>query len=399
MRISTTQLLQQSVTTMLNQQARLSETELHIATGKKILTPSDDPAGASQAISLSANVTSMEQYIRNINFATGQLSQQENVLQQVGNSLQRIRELVIQGNNATQNDQTRRSIAVEIEGRLDELLSLANTRDASREYIFAGFQVENQPFSKQGNAFVYNGDQGQRFLQVNTGSQVAIRNSGARVFQQIPTGNGVFHTTVNPANSGNAVFAASISGNFIADDYSLVFTQVAPTDPVTYTVTGTNSGVVASGKFISGERINFNGVDLTITGEPKHGDEFIVSPSGNQDLFTTVKNIINTLNTSAIDPAGQGILHSNLGEALKNLDQAIGHMVDVRADVGVRLSNLESQSELNENFKLHLQKSLSEIQDLDYAEAISKLNMQLMALEAAQQAYIRIQGLTLFNFI
>ena len=74
-------------------------------------------------------------------------------------------------------------------------------------------------------------------------------------------------------------------------------------------------------------------------------------------------------------------------------------MREVQSDVGVRLNRIESQQSINEEFNLQLQTTLSDVQDVDFAEAISKLNLQLVALQAAQQTYVTTQGLTLFNYI
>ena len=92
-------------------------------------------------------------------------------------------------------------------------------------------------------------------------------------------------------------------------------------------------------------------------------------------------------------------MNNGMAQALQNLDQALGHVLEVRADVGVRMSQVENQLNINEDFTLQLQDSLSDIQDLDYAEAISRLNLQLTALQAAQQAYVKVQGLSLFNYL
>jgi flagellar hook-associated protein 3 FlgL len=88
-----------------------------------------------------------------------------------------------------------------------------------------------------------------------------------------------------------------------------------------------------------------------------------------------------------------------MGQALNNLDQALGHVLEIRSDVGVRLSQVDNQRSINESFTLQLQDTLSDIQDVDYAEAISRLNLQLTALQAAQQTYVKVQGLSLFNYL
>lgn len=82
-----------------------------------------------------------------------------------------------------------------------------------------------------------------------------------------------------------------------------------------------------------------------------------------------------------------------------NLDQALGNILDTRASVGSRLKTVENQRNINEDVLLQLRTTLSEIEDLDYAEAISRFNLQQTALQAAQQSYVQVQRLSLFNFI
>ena len=74
-------------------------------------------------------------------------------------------------------------------------------------------------------------------------------------------------------------------------------------------------------------------------------------------------------------------------------------MIDVRGEIGARLRALDQQESLNADFSVHLNTTLSEVRDLDYAEALSRLSQQLFGLDAAQQAFARAQKLSLFKFI
>lgn len=400
MRLSSVQIFQQGISGILDQQARLNDTQQQLATGKKILKPSDDPVAAVQIMDIQEDLELVDQYARNGDLAEGQLGFEESVLTDVGNVLQRVRELMVQANNATQTPETRNSIATEIEARLDELQALANTRDANGEYIFAGFQSDTEPFIRQGNSFSYNGDDGQRFLQLGSSTQVGVRDSGFDVFVSIPTGNGTFDVAPNAANTGNAVVGStSASGSFVPDDYVVTFSQATPSDPITYQVTDSTPAIIGSGTYVPGETITFAGASLQIDGVPADGDSFDVTPSVKQDVFTSLQAIVNDLKNSGSTSAEIAIVNNSLGQGLNNIDQALGHMLEIRADVGVRLSQVETQRNVNESFTLQLQDTLSDIQDLDYAEAISRLNLQLTALQAAQQTYVKVQGLSLFNYL
>lgn len=400
MRLSTVQIFQQGISAILDQQAKMQHTEQQLATGRRLLTPSDDPVAAVQILDITEDLAQVDQYNRNGDLAEGQLALEESVLADVGNMLQRVRELVVQANNASQSPSTRKAIATEISARLDELQALANTRDASDEFIFAGFQADTEPFVRQGNTVSYQGDDGQRFLQLASNTQVAVRDSGRDVFMAAPSGNGSFNVQADAGNGGAAVAGTrSTTGSFVADAYTVTFSQSSPTDPVTYQVVDSSAAVVSGGNYTPGDTINFAGASIRFDGTPADGDNFQVSPSVKQDLFTSIQNIVDTLNSADASAPQGAVLNTSLAQSLENMDQAIDHVLQVRADVGVRLGQVESQRNLNDNFNLQLQKTLSNTQDLDYAEAISRLNLQMTALQAAQQAYVKVQGLSLFNYL
>lgn len=401
MRISTNQLQQQGINSMLEQQGKLSKTQLQVSTGRRILTPADDPAAASQVLGLTQQKEVTAQYQANADAARARLSLEESALVGVGDLLQRVRELAVQANNAPLSNSDRASIAQEVRQRLNELLSLSNTKDGNNEYLFAGYQGLTQAFTPNAaGSFDYNGDEGQRYLQIGSNRQVAVGDSGTSVFRTIRNGNGIFTTQENAANTGTGIIdPGTVNGTFVPDTYTLAFIQVLPTDPVTYTVTGVASGLVASGTYTSGSSISFNGVQTSVTGTPANGDNFSVTPSANQDIFTTVQNFARGLETAISTPAGQAHFNNTMNRTLIDLDRSLDNVIDIRTRVGSRLNAIDSQKDFNDSFKLQLQETLSNLQDLDYAEAVSRLNLQITGLQAAQQAFVKIQGLSLFNFL
>src|SRR5688572_28088503 len=120
MRIATSQFYRQAMTAMQQQTSKLQQTQLQLTTGLKILRPSDDPSGSVKVLNLNANMGEIEQYNRNLNVAKTELSYQENILESINDSLQRVRELTLQANNPTNHDSARLSIAKEIDQRMQE---------------------------------------------------------------------------------------------------------------------------------------------------------------------------------------------------------------------------------------------------------------------------------------
>jgi flagellar hook-associated protein 3 FlgL len=397
MRVATSFFQQQWLAAYQRQQAELARTQLQVSTGQRVLRPSDDPVAAARILGLDTALERNAQYQDNADAARNRLSLEESALGGAGDLLQRVRELALQANNATQSAETRAAIAVEIRQLGDELLRIANSQDGGGQYLFAGYATKTEPFARAPTGVSYLGDQGQRLLQVGPAREIADGDPGSEVFQLIPNGNGAFVVEAAAANAGTGVQGASSvvdPTQWDGDSYSVTFTA-----PDTYEVTDSGGALVASGSYASGASIAFRGIEFTLTGGPATGDAFAVSASRNQDVFATLDRLAVALESGAADPTAVAVVNNEIARSLQDIDQAIGRMLEVRASVGARLKAIENQTGLNADFGLELTTTLSEVRDLDYAEAVSRLNLQLVGLQAAQQAYVQLQGLSLFNYL
>ena len=399
MRISSNEQFQQGIDSILDQQARLNRTQQQLATGKNVLKPSDNPAVASQLLNLSSLKAKNIQYDRNVTIARSELGLQDNALTSSSNVLQRVRELVIQANNATQSDQSRAAIADELNNLADELLQLSNTKNAASEYIFSGYDSRTPTYTKTGTGFSYQGDQGQRLIQVSEDAQLAVRDAGVDVFEGMKNGDGRFDLVTPATNTGSGLVLMTTKSDAVVDDYSITFSQASELDPIIYSVTGVESGAVATGAYSSGSTIDFNGISLSVKGTPANGDSFQVNRSERQSVFKTVQDIANSLNVELNNISKRVKLSNDLSHALYSMDQALEHIQARRTIVGNRLQTLDTRVNENADTKLRIEEQVSQLQDLDFAEAVSRLNLQSVALQAAQQSYIKIQGLSLFNYL
>jgi flagellar hook-associated protein 3 FlgL len=397
MRVSTNAIYRTGIEAIQRGQSELARTQLQMSSGKRILTPSDDPNGAVQALQLRQRIAANEQFSRNANYATTRLQQEETVLQQMGGALQRVRELTVQAANATQTDESRRAIAVELRQIRVSLVDMANSRDANGEYLFAGYRSTNRPFiNDAGGAIDYLGDTGQRFLALSPDQQVAVGDSGD-AFMTVPRGNGVFVVSPDAANTGAAWvrIAEVVDPTAItAESYTITMTTAAA-----YEVRDSSSAVVATGSWSAGQAIEFAGRRIVLDGAPAAGDRYDVDPAGTDSLFAMVDDLVGALEAPTFDAASRAQLNNEAGFALQNLDQSYGRLLDLRTRVGARLNTIERQGQIDEERKLLLQTTLSHVEDLDYAEAISRFELQQAALEAAQQAYAEMSRLSLFDFI
>lgn len=410
MRISSAQINQQGIARMLEISQQVTKTQAQMATGKRISKPGDDPVGAARSIRIKQEIEVRNQYQRNIDAADAQISQQETVLQQSMDVLQRIRELALIASNGVQSVEDRRFVAIEIDARLEELMSLVNTRGPTGEYLFSGFQGDVKPFERSAGGVVFMGDEGQRRLQVDTGQYVTVTDSGRDVFMDVETASPVFVTRAHPNNdplAGASISAGSVSdvdaiSAFYPDDLVIEFRPPSedPTGAANFTVRRTSDNRVVDGlqnvRYQPGTEIQVAGMNFRMNGQPQVGDRFIVETTNKRDVLSTVTHLTEGLKNldPSLDPAGfQNLLDSGL----TGLDNAMNRILEVRSQLGARLNTIDSARQLHESLNLEAQKVLSDIEDLDFAEAASRLSFQSFLLEAAQQSFVRISGLSLFN--
>jgi len=186
MRISTLQAFNNGVAGLQRNYANATRTQEQISTGNRILTPADDPVASVRLLQLDQQQNVLSQYNANLTAAKNSLTQEEVTLNSVNTVLQRVRELAVQAGNGGLSAEDRKSIAAELREREDELLSLMNTRNARGEYLFSGFQGKTQPFVRAADgSYSYQGDEGQRKLQIASSLNIPISDSGKSIFENV----------------------------------------------------------------------------------------------------------------------------------------------------------------------------------------------------------------------
>ena len=404
MRISTGQITSAGVRQMLLRQADVQQTQLQLATQLRVLKPSDDPVAATTISALSAEISQLEQYNRNADAAKTSNELEETVLSSVTDLLFRVKELTVALGNGTYHRNALQDIGVELNERLKEAMGLANTQNANGDYLFSGSQVKTQTFSQDASGnYIYNGDQSQRLLRVSSGLVEPTSDSGFDVFVNIATGNGKFSVGSNSANTGTGTISSGsyqAPPNFLAEPYTVTFGTNGAGE-TTYTVTGDTSAtvVVAATVYQPDQEISFNGVSVTLSGEPVSGDTLSVTPSVKQDLFTTLQTSINAINSFVDDPAGRATFQNSLTDVQETLENSRQNIDLTRGKIGGRLNAIDSEINTNLSLIITSKVSLSDVRDLDVVEAATRFSQQLTVLEAAQSSFVRIQNLSLFNFL
>lgn len=404
MRISTNTLYTAGTTRMSELETSMFKVQQQMSLGKRILTPSDDPIAAAQILELNQSQSMNAQYSVNRQNAKNSLGLEENALQNVTTLLQDVKTLVINAGSGILDNTQRKYIASELSGRYDELISLANAKDGAGNYLFSGYSTSIQPYTKSPDGATYNGDQGQRMLQVGPQRQIALSDTGVALFESNRTGNGTFMTGLSDSNKGSGVISSggvTDLGAVTGHNYEIRFSDTIPNQFDIVDTTASPEIVVAPAArtYASGQAIQFEGIQVDITGVPQNGDTFTIEPSKNLSVFSTINDLINLLNTPVTGDAGKANLTKGLSIANEGIDAALDNVLTVRASVGSRLKELDSLDLQGDDRDLQYSQSLLKLQDLDYMKAITDLSKQKMMLEAAQQAFVKTTSMSLFSYI
>ncbi|MDF1642784.1 MAG: flagellar hook-associated protein FlgL [Pseudomonadales bacterium] len=416
MRVSTHQVFQRSLNGILDAQTKVSNTQEQISTGKRVNKASDDPAATASIYLLKNQIATTEHYVRNSTLAEGELQLQESVFQSIESSILRVRELIITAGNGAYNAEDRKGLATEVSQRLDEMLNYLNSKSANGEYMFAGHQGQIKPFAKNpAGGYQFQGDEGQRLLQISSELSVAVRDSGKAIFADIPEPEN-FSTRAAIANTGTG--AISVGNVINQEDFSRFHPQdiqiefvTANTFTVKLTPSGTDVGVTSGAQsgytigsaveYVAGQPLEFEGVHIELSGVPQAGDDFFVEsdPIATRGLLNGVDTLLTGLNNIGDSPAEQLELEEMLADALVSLDAASESLSVAHGQLGARLNVIETAQRSNEDWKLLNQTTLSDLEDVDYTEVISRFSLETVALQAAQQSYARISSMNLFQYL
>lgn len=405
MRISSFQIHSQASERLQTLGADAAKTQERISHGKRLVTPSDDPVGAARLVGINQELRAREQFIKNVDSVDAQLALEDSTLQQVTETIQRVQELVIQAGSGVQSMEDRGFIAVEIEARFEELMSLVNSKDAHGQFLFSGFQGEQVPFVQEGETVVYRGDAGTRSVQIDRGQYVTLNDSGQELFMRVPVAEA--RPTVGSVNAVDLnvatveVIDQQALEAFYPDKLVVEFNELAAAGgSPNYTVRRQSDLRPVDGlenvPYASGGVIAAGGLQLQITGTPQAGDSVVIDTSRHQSIFETVQGIADGLRE--VDPSVQPDSFRDLiDDTIDGLNSATEVLLQVRADVGSRFNSVSAAKDRHLDLELQLQSLRSEIEDLDFAEAVSDLSFQSFVLEAAQQSFVRISDLSLFN--
>ncbi len=426
MRVSTQQIFQTGLAGMLQQQSTLNNLSEQLSTGNALNNPATNPTAYNQVLNLGSRIANLQSYQQNNQYVQQNLQLSSSTLQSVGTLINQVQQLAVQMNNGTVNGSDLQNAVTAMQGNLQQLVQLANTQDANGKYIYGGTQDGSSPFALQSNGqVIYQGDGGTNSLQIGPSLSVPSNQPGSAIFMDIPAGNGTFTVTPSAANyssnssgtvtlgPGSVLDPAAAQAAFVASgvSYQISISQNSSSG-MTFTVSsGTGNPVsswssVSSGTYTPGQSIQIPGPNgplaaVTAQGTPGSGqtDSFTLGAAKPQSLFQTFQDIITALQAGNGSAAANTQRAQGLSNALANLSAAQTQLLSVQAGIGSQLQQAQSVSTLNSNLTEQFQTTQGNLADISYPQVITQFQESSTALQAAQKAFVQVQGLSLFNYL
>jgi len=417
MRISSNQIFNIANTSIADASSALTKTQEQLSTGRRVLTPSDDPVASTKILAINTELAGVEQFQRNIDTARNNLVLEESILNGVNNVVLRMQELAVQaGNTATLSENEYNSLSSEVDSRLDELVNLLNSQNSNGDFIFGGYKSTVEPFSGSANTgFEYHGDEGQKFIKVANNTTVASSDSGKKIFVDIESAKNTVVTSANPANRSGSSSSISVGqvidqdayDEFYPEDIVITFNEdtniVPPGKNFTAREKSTGRVIIADEPYLQGTEIQAAGLSFRITGNPasgtgtETGDQFFIDSTRKQDILTTVARFSEAMKNFDGSESSRESLSTVVATTIDNLSNAQTSVLETVAQLGARYNTLESTEQLHLDAELVSRELLSSLQDVDYGEAATRLAAQSLILEAAQTSFVRVSRLTLFS--
>lgn len=407
---------------MLDNQQRVANAQEQVTTGKKYLTTSEAPAAISQGMLYSNKIQANEQHTKNIDQLNNRLNTEEVVLSSITDAIQKAQTLTIQAGNGALSTSDKASIGKELEELQQTILSLMNTRSEDGKFIFSGYQDSTQPyqFNSTTGEYTYNGDQGQHVITIAEGVNIKSSDNGFDTFEKSDArldvaDNQATIPVTTPANNitagtvfvdGQTEFDRFHQDNYNADPtaaatantYNVVITPGATVnDPDTYEILrdGVSLSPAQVGE-VKDEPIDFAGMKIEFEGAAPGQLDFTLEKPHKENVLNTLQLLITGLNDGTLESDD---FQQVLADGLVQLQNASEQVVYTQASLGGRMNAVESVSDSNFAQDIQNKSNLSDLVEVDMAEAISELTKQETALQASQATFGRLTNLSLFDYL
>lgn len=342
MRITNNMMIKNMMRNLNNNLKRMDKVQQMMSSGKKFQLPSDDPIGVSKSLKLHTDVSRIEQYKRNVDDALSWMEITESTVAEIGDVLQRARELTVQAANGSNSNEDLQKISSEIEQLKDHLIEVANTTYAGRS-IFTGYKTNAPLLDEEGRYKLTEYENGIVITPVGLtleNSEISEYNVGVAESIEVNTIGIKIFGKFDIANEENGNFdAASING---------------------YEVDTTNKT----------SQIGIN-----------TDKSYLI------EVFDQLKTAMDTNDSDLIQ------------KSLERIDKVMENLLSVRAEIGAKVNRLELTQKKLESQTINFKKLLSENEDVDMAEAIMNLKIEENVYRASLSAGARIIQPTLVDFL
>lgn len=145
MRVTNSMMINQFLYNMNSNLGRMQKYDYQLATGKKILRPSDDPVGITRSLQARTDLSKLERYSQNVSDSKAWLTQTETSLMEMNEIVKRAYDLAADAANGTKTPEDRQASAKELKELEEQLIQAANTTFGGR-YVFGGYNTVKEPF-------------------------------------------------------------------------------------------------------------------------------------------------------------------------------------------------------------------------------------------------------------
>ncbi|HEX5793687.1 MAG TPA: flagellar hook-associated protein FlgL [Rheinheimera sp.] len=395
---------------ILNTQQKMNRAQDQLTKQTRILTPADDPAASAKVLGLDQNLEQVAQFQNNSVLLKNNLALEETVLTNMRTSIDRARVLAIASGNGAYTDADKKAVAQELKNIQVELLDLMNSRNAEGGYIFSGFQDKKQTYSYNNATGVYEfqGDDGQKALQISPTIALAGNDSGKFVFEDVDARFKTTPAVIAAGGATDATVAVTDQSQFDAfyqqtydsltpanNDFSVVLTA-----PSTYEIQQNGAAMVppVTGTFTPDAPIAFNGLTITISGGaavPGQVDFSLQAPE-KKNILTTIGEFITALE----DPALSAFeFNEAISDTITQVTSAATNIDSSLSSIGGRVNVLDSVFGTNEDLTINNKSYRADLSEVDYAAALTEITKQEIALEAISATFTKVSGVSLFDYI
>lgn len=396
MRISTANRHDETVASLQRRQNELTQAQATLTTGKRISRASDDPTGAARAERAFIAQQRIGSEQRSVAASRSAMSLAESTLGQSVDLLQRAREGLVAAGNGSYSSHERAALVADLRNLRSQLLGLANREDGNGGHVFGGQTAASVPFQDTPGGVTTAAAGGRS--ELSSREQLPSTLDGAEIWLRARNGNGVFVTSANPANTGQAwINPGSVSdpAALTGDSYALDFRVDA--DATRYTVLRNGSPVAVDLLYQAGSAISIDGMSMTMRGSPATGDRFELAPSSaTLNPFAALDQAITAL---ANPSAGAGQVAQAVASGLRDMDAVLGHVQAARSDAGVALTRLDAIDGRNQDSMLWAQTVQADAEDADMVAAVSTFQNKQTGYQAALQSYSMVQRMSLLDFL